>query len=106
LPFYNGHSVGHFEGDTLVIETRGFNEKTFMDATGAPHTDEMRTVERIRKISPTELEDVISIRDPKYYARDWQSRFVYRLRNDVWLEDYVCGEPRRDLSAVAGVRRP
>src|SRR5256885_1929297 len=36
-PFYNGHSVGHFEGDTLVIQTRGFNEKTFLDATGAPH---------------------------------------------------------------------
>jgi hypothetical protein len=106
LPFYNGHSVGHFEGDTLVIETAGFNEKTFMDATGAPHTDEIRTVERIRKISPTELEDVITIHDPVYYARDWQARFVYKLRNDVWLEDYVCGEPHRDLSSVAGVRRP
>jgi len=106
LPFYNGHSVGRFEGDTLVIETGGFNDKTFMDATGAPHTDEMRTVERIRKISPTELEDVITIHDPMYYTRDWQARFVYKLRNDLWLEDYVCGEPHRDLSSVAGVRRP
>jgi hypothetical protein len=106
LPYYNGHSVGHFEGDTLVIETAGFNEKTFMDATGAPHTDEMRTIERIRRISPTELEDVITIHDPVYYSRDWQARFVYTLRNDVWIEDYVCGEPHRDLSSVAGVRRP
>jgi len=102
LPFYNGHSVGHFEGDILVIETAGFNEKTFMDATGAPHTDEMRTVERIRKISQTELEDLITIHDPMYYTQDWQARFVYKLRNDVWLEDYVCGEPHRDLSSVAG----
>ena len=39
-PYYNGHSVGHHEGDTLVIETAGFNEKTFIDSTGAPHTDE------------------------------------------------------------------
>ena len=105
LPYYNGHSVGHFEGDTLVIESAGFNEKTFLDATGAPHTDELRTVERIRRISPTELEDVITIHDPMYYTRDWQARFVYTLRNDVWLEDYVCGEPHRDLSSVAGVRR-
>jgi hypothetical protein len=105
LPYYNGHSVGHFEGDTLVVESAGFNEKTFVDATGAPHTDELRTVERIRKISPTELEDVITIHDPEYYTKDWQGRFVYTLRNDVWLEDYVCGEPHRDLSAVAGVRR-
>jgi hypothetical protein len=106
LPYYNGHSVGHFEGDTLVIETAGFNEKTFLDATGAPHTDGLRTVERIRRISPTQLEDVVTIHDPTYYTRDWQARFVYTLRDDVWLEDYVCGEPHRDLSSVAGVRRP
>jgi hypothetical protein len=104
-PFYNGHSVGHFEGDTLVVETAGFNEKTFLDATGAPHTDELRTLERIRKISPTELEDVVTIHDPQYYTRDWQTRFVYKLRNDIRIEDYNCGEPHRDLSSVAGVRR-
>jgi hypothetical protein len=106
FPFYNGHSVGHFEGDTLVVDSAGFNEKTFIDATGAPHTDEMRTTERIRKISPTQLEDVITIHNPEYYTRDWQARFVYTLRNDVRLEDYVCGEPHRDISGVAGVRRP
>src|SRR5438045_9539474 len=39
FPYYNGHSVGRYEGDTLVVETGGFNEKTFLDATGAPHTD-------------------------------------------------------------------
>jgi hypothetical protein len=105
-PFYNGHSVGHFEGDTLVVESAGFNEKTFVDATGAPHTDEMHTIERIRRTSPTEIEDVITIHDPQYYTRDWQARFVYELKNDVRLEDYVCGEPHRDISRVAGVRRP
>ena len=106
FPFYNGHSIGHFEGDTLVIQTAGFNEKTLIDATGAPHTDDMTTTERIRRISPTQLEDVITIHDPTHYTRDWQARFVYNLRNDVRLEDYVCGEPHRDLSSVAGVRRP
>jgi hypothetical protein len=105
-PYYNGHSVGHFEGDTLVIETAGFNEKTFLDATGAPHTDELHTLERIRRINPTQLEDLVTIHDPQYYTRDWQARFVYNLRDEVRLEDYVCGEPHRDLSSVAGVRRP
>jgi hypothetical protein len=105
-PYYNGHSVGKFEGDTLVVESAGFNEKTFIDATGAPHTDEMHTVERIRRTSPTELEDVVTIHDPQYYTRDWSARFVYKLRNEVRLEDYVCGEPHRDISGVAGVRRP
>ena len=53
-----------------------------------------------------ELEDVITIHDPQYYTKDFQARFVYKLRNDVRLEDYVCGEPHRDISGVAGVRRP
>src|SRR5438477_2360910 len=106
LPYYNGHSFGRYEGDTLVVETAGFNEKTFLDATGAPHTDELMTTERIRKTSPTQLEIVVTVHDPQYYTQDWQARFVYNQRNDVRLEDYVCGEPHRDLSSVAGVRRP
>ena len=106
LPFFNGHSAGKFEGDTLVVESAGFKENTFLDATGAPHTDELRTVERIRKISPTQLEDVITIHDPDYYSKDWQARFVYNQHNDVRIEDYVCGEPHRDISGVPGVHRP
>ena len=103
FPFYNGHSTGHFEGDTLVIQTNGFNEKTFLDANGAPHTDMLVTTERIRKTNANTLEDVITIHDPMYYTRDFQVRFQYALRNDVRLEDYVCGEPHRDISKIRGV---
>ncbi len=60
----------------LVVELAGFNDVTFLDATGLPHSDEMRTVERIRKIG-NQLEDIITIHDPGMYARDWQARFVY-----------------------------
>src|SRR5262245_8104469 len=106
FPFYNGHSVGHFEGDTLIVESAGFNDKTFIDGTGAPHTDQMRTVERIRKVGNAQLEIVITVHDPQYYSRDWQARFVYNQRNDVRMEDYVCGEKHRDISSVRGMRRP
>lgn len=106
LPHYNGHSFGRYEDDALVVQTIGFNEKTFLDATGAPHTDELMTTERVRKTAPTELEIVVSVHDPQYYSRDWVARFAYALRDDIRLEPYVCGEPHRDLSAVAGVRRP
>jgi len=105
FPYYNGHSIGHYEGDTLVIETAGFNEKTFIDATGVPHTADVRTTERLRRIGETQLEDVVTVTDPAYYKRPWQARFVYARRTDVRIEDYVCGEPHRDLSGVAGVRR-
>src|SRR5262249_31558486 len=102
-PYYNGHSVGHWEGDTLVVETTRFNEKSFLDSTGAPHTDMLVTTERIRKTSANELEDVITIHDPDYYTRDFQVRFTYALRNDVRLDDYVCGEPHRDINRIPGI---
>jgi hypothetical protein len=102
-PRYNGHSVGHWEGDTLVVESTGFYDKTFLDASGLPHSDEMSTVERIRKVG-SQLEDIITIHDPEMYARDWQARFVYEERNDVKLEDYACNDTHRDLSSVKGVR--
>jgi hypothetical protein len=107
FPSYNGFSIGRFEGDTLVIESAGFKgDITFADATGAPQSDAMKTVERIRKISPTELEVLITVHDPEYYTRDWQARFLFTLRNDLRIEDYVCGEEHRDISSVPGVRRP
>ncbi len=102
-PKYNGHSIGHWDGDTLVVESAGFNDVTFLDATGLPHSDEMRTLERIRKVGDR-LEDVITIHDPAMYAGDWQARFVYAARTDVRLEDYACNDRHRDLSSVKGVQ--
>ncbi len=103
-PLYNGHSVGHYEGDTLVVETLGYNDITFLDASGLPHSDALRTVERIRRVG-NELEILVSISDPAMYTADFQARFVYDLRDDVRLEDYACNDTHRDLSSVAGVKR-
>jgi hypothetical protein len=97
-PRYNGHSVGHWDGDTLVVESAGFNDRTFLDASGLPHSDEMTTVELIRRVG-IQLEGIITIHDPEMYARDWQARFVYDARNDVRLEDYACNDHHRDLLA-------
>jgi len=70
-----------------------------MKVFGEPPHWARRSVERIRRISRTQS-------SRSMIRSDWQTRFVYTLRDDVWLEDYVCGEPHRDLSSVAGVRRP
>lgn len=102
-PRYNGHSFGRWQGDTLVVETIALSYKTFLDATGLPHGEEMSTLERIRKIG-RQLEDVVTIHDPEMYSRDWQARFVYEERNDVRLEDYACNDRHRDLSGVRGVQ--
>jgi hypothetical protein len=99
LPYYDGHSAGHWEGNTLVIQTAGFNEKTFIDATGAPHSDEMHVTERLQKINGgKQLEDVATVEDPKNYTRPWSARFVYDYHPEVRLEAYVCGETHRDIS--------
>src|SRR5690348_4955070 len=104
LPYYSGHSVGHWDGDTLVVETAGFNEKTFLDATGAPHSDQMTTVERIRKINGgKQLEDVVTVTDPELLTKPFSARFVYDPHPEIRLQDYVCGEPHRDISQVPGV---
>jgi hypothetical protein len=103
-PWYSGHSVGRWDGDTLVVETAGYNEKSFVDATGAPHSDQMTTVEHIRKVSATQLENVVTVTDPVHYSRPWSARFVYNLHANVRLQDYVCGEPHRDINHIPGVR--
>jgi hypothetical protein len=101
---YNGHTVAHWEGDTLVIQGIGYNEDTFLDSTGLPHSDKLVTTERVRKINANQLEDIVTIHDPTYYSRDWQARFVYNQRNDIRMEDYSCNDAQhRDLSSVKGV---
>jgi hypothetical protein len=104
-PYYSGHSVGHWEGDTLVIETAGYNDQTFLDATGAPHSDQMTTVERIRRISGgKQLEDVVTVSDPEYLREQFTARFVYDAHPDVRIDaSYNCGEPHRDISHIPGV---
>jgi hypothetical protein len=105
LPFYAGHSAGHWEGDTLVIETAGYNETTFLDNSGAPHSDQLRTTERIRKVENAKaLEDVVTIHDPAVFTKDWTARFIYQARPDIRIMDWNCGEKHRDLSQVKGVR--
>ncbi len=79
---------------------------TFLDNSGAPHTDQLKTLERIRKINGgKELEDVVAIHDPGVFTKDWSARFVYQARPDLRIMDYSCGEKHRDLSSVKGVQR-
>ena len=104
LPYYSGHSVGRWDGDTLVVDTGGYNVKTFLDATGAPHSAQMSTVERIRKIGGgKQLEDVVTITDPLMLTRPITARYVYDAHPELQLQNYVCGEEHRDISRVPGV---
>lgn len=104
-PYYSGNSFGHWEGDTLVVVTKGFNEKTFIDASGVPHGDHLQVTEHFRKTNDGKvLEDVATIEDPVMFTRPWTARFVYDQHPEVRLDtSYTCGEKHRDISRVQGV---
>jgi hypothetical protein len=106
-PYYSGNSFGHWEGDTLVVVTKGFNEKTFIDATGIPHTDQLLVTERIRKIDGGKvLEDIATVEDPQTFEKPWSARFVYQLHPELRIDTgFICGEKHRDLSTVRGAPR-
>ena len=72
-PTWYGYSVGHWEGDTLVVETVGFNEKTWLGAQGQPHSDEMKTIERYRRVDRNTIQFNLTIDDPKTYSKTWEA---------------------------------
>jgi hypothetical protein len=103
LPWYSGHSVGRWEGDTLIVETAGFKDTTFLDDSGLPQSDQLRVVERIRKLrGGKQLEVEATITDPVNYAAPWTVRYLFVSRPGVRLQTQVCGETHRDLSSVRG----
>ena len=68
-----GYSVGRWEGDTFVVDSTGFDERTWLDHFGNPHSDEMRLQERYRRVNHDTIEFVITLTDPKTYTKPWVS---------------------------------
>jgi len=101
-PTWYGHSVGHWEGDTLVIETVGFNDKFWFDFQGHPHTKELRTVERYTRTSMGKLENVTTIDDPGAYTKPFTIKFTATLRPGWELMEYICNENNQDVEHIRG----
>jgi len=87
-----GSSIGRYEGDTLVVDTVGFNEKTWIDRGGLPHSDRLHVIERIRRPSPDALEIKITIDDPKAYTQTWSGYRNFKLRPAWNLEEFICAD--------------
>lgn len=77
-PSYFGYSTGHWEGDTLVVETTGLRGDTVLDRYGSLHSDAMRISERIRLVNPNLLEDKITVYDSKAFTKPWEYVWTYR----------------------------
>jgi hypothetical protein len=80
VPLWMGSSVGHWEGDTLVVDTANFNDRTWIDRVGHPHSDKLHVIERFRRTAHDHLVDDITIDDPKAYTKPWTSRLEFKLR--------------------------
>jgi hypothetical protein len=103
-PSFFGHAVGHWEGDTLVIDTVGLVKETQIDEAGTRHSDELHVVERIRRVGET-LEILFTIEDPKAFTRPWTAQRVWRWRPDVRFLEYICEENNRNAPDESGVLR-
>ena len=75
---YMGWSIGSWDRDTLVVDTVGLHEKTWLDGIGTPHSDALRVIERIRRLDRENLEIDFRFEDPKAFTRPWGAKKVYR----------------------------
>jgi hypothetical protein len=91
-----GDSIGWWEGNTLVVDTVGLNDKTWLDQVGHPHSDALHVVERLRRIDHDTLQDDVTIDDPKAYKKPWIGQQVFKLRPSWHLLEYVCTDDRSE----------
>jgi hypothetical protein len=90
-PSWMGHSIGHWEGTTLVVDIVGLTDKSWLDTAGHPHSDALHVTEHIRRVDHDTLENTLTFDDPKTYTRTWSSTIIYKLRPDWSLkEDIAC----------------
>jgi hypothetical protein len=96
-PTWDGYSVGHWEGDTLVVETKGMNGLTWLDSNGHPLSDTMHLTEKFRRPDFGHMEIEITIDDPKNYTKPWTVKENPHLLVDTDLIEYICNENEKDL---------
>ncbi len=92
-----GDSVGHWEGDTLVVDTVGLNDRTFIDDEGSSHSTQLHVIERYHKIEGgAKLELVMTVEDPVTLEHPYSYRRIYHWRPDVRPQEYICEENNRN----------
>ena len=101
-PTWYGHSVGHYEGDTLVVDTIGFNDKFWFDFRGHPHTEKLHTLERYTRKDLGTIVVETTIDDPGVYAKPFTVSFTGRLRPGEELMEYICQENEQDAKHIKG----
>jgi hypothetical protein len=99
IPTWMGDSIGKWEGDTLVVDSTGFNDKTRLDIAGLPHSDALHVVERIRRASKDQLQVDITVDDPKAYAKPLAGSRIFDLKPGWEIGEWICEENNTYLGA-------
>jgi len=103
-PTWFGTSVGHWDGDTLVIDVTKMNDKTALDTNGHPHSDQLHLTERFRRTGPATMSYEVTVDDPKAYMQPWKQSRVFRLQSGIELMEYVCLENEKDRGHLLGIK--
>jgi len=91
-PSWMGYSVGRWDGNTLVVDSNGYNDRTWLDRDGHPHTEALRMTERYRRRDFGHMDIEVTLTDPKVYARPWTVTLTAQLVPDTELLEAVCNE--------------
>jgi hypothetical protein len=107
-PSFSGDSIGHWEGDTLVVDTVNFNDKTWIDRVGHPHTADLHLVEHFKRVQKDHLVDDITIEDAKAYSKPWTAHLDFVLRSTWTLGEQFCEDEHSfenfDKKGTAGAK--
>jgi hypothetical protein len=101
-PTWYGHSIGRWQGRTLVVDTVGYNDKFWFDFRGHPHTERLHTIERYTRTDVGTLVNEITIDDPGAYGRPFKVTFTAKLRPRDELMEYICQENNQDVGHIHG----
>jgi hypothetical protein len=94
-PDYLGYSIARFAGRTLVIETTGLNDKTWLDYSGLPHGEKLKVEERYTLTNPNTIEGSITVNDPDYYTAAWTTNFTLHKQAGMQIKENVCTDTHR-----------
>ena len=97
IPTWFGDSVGRWEGDTLVIDTVNFNDKTRLDTVGHPHSDQLHLVQRFSRPDLGHISYEMTVDDPKTFTKPWTNTRTFTLRPDWEMMEYSCEENNKSL---------
>jgi hypothetical protein len=101
-PTWMGYSIGRWEGDTFVVETAGYNDRTWLDFTGRPHSEALRVTERFRRTDFGHMQLEMTFEDPKMYRKPWTIKVPVNLVPDDDLIEQVCLENEKDRGRLVG----